>query len=44
MVKSKHLAEPFVFLITFVPLQVVRPHAPLIKFPDRKGVPRPNGQ
>uniref|UniRef100_A0A8C2GMF7 Mitochondrial ribosomal protein S36 n=1 Tax=Cyprinus carpio TaxID=7962 RepID=A0A8C2GMF7_CYPCA len=25
-------------------VQVVRPHAPLIKFPDRKGIPRPNVQ
>ncbi|XP_056320386.1 28S ribosomal protein S36, mitochondrial [Danio aesculapii] len=25
-------------------VQVVRPHAPLIKFPDRKGVSRPNVQ
>ncbi|TRY88885.1 hypothetical protein DNTS_021983 [Danionella cerebrum] len=23
-------------------VQVVRPHAPLIKFPDRKGIPKPN--
>ncbi|XP_051509120.1 alpha-ketoglutarate dehydrogenase component 4-like [Myxocyprinus asiaticus] len=25
-------------------VQVVRPHAPLIKFPDRKGFPSPNVQ
>ncbi|XP_051950258.1 alpha-ketoglutarate dehydrogenase component 4-like [Xyrauchen texanus] len=25
-------------------VQVVRPHAPLMKFPDRKGFPRPNVQ
>ncbi|XP_056585479.1 28S ribosomal protein S36, mitochondrial [Triplophysa dalaica] len=25
-------------------VQVVRPHAPLIKFPDRVGIPRPNVQ
>ncbi|KAI7798054.1 28S ribosomal protein S36, mitochondrial [Triplophysa rosa] len=25
-------------------VQVVRPHAPLIKFPDRMGIPRPNVQ
>ncbi|XP_026098718.1 28S ribosomal protein S36, mitochondrial-like [Carassius auratus] len=25
-------------------VQVVRPHAPLIKFPDRNGIPRPNVQ
>lgn len=25
-------------------VQVVRPHAPLIKFPNRKGMPRPNVQ
>ncbi|XP_062399331.1 28S ribosomal protein S36, mitochondrial [Sardina pilchardus] len=25
-------------------VQAVRPHAPLIKFPNRKGIPRPNVQ
>ncbi|XP_016412795.1 28S ribosomal protein S36, mitochondrial-like [Sinocyclocheilus rhinocerous] len=25
-------------------VQVVRPHAPLIKFPDRNGIPRPSVQ
>ncbi|XP_066499776.1 28S ribosomal protein S36, mitochondrial [Hoplias malabaricus] len=25
-------------------VQVVRPHAPLIKFPNRQGIPRPNVQ
>ncbi|RVE67994.1 hypothetical protein OJAV_G00087480 [Oryzias javanicus] len=25
-------------------IQAVRPHAPLIKFPDRQGIPRPNVQ
>ncbi|XP_065102735.1 alpha-ketoglutarate dehydrogenase component 4 [Paramisgurnus dabryanus] len=25
-------------------VQVVRPHTPLIKFPDRMGIPRPNVQ
>ncbi|XP_040897290.1 28S ribosomal protein S36, mitochondrial isoform X1 [Toxotes jaculatrix] len=25
-------------------IQVVRPHAPLIKFPNRQGIPKPNAQ
>lgn len=30
--------------LNFLCLQVVRPHAPLIKFPNRKDIAKPNGE
>uniref|UniRef100_A0A1A7X629 Mitochondrial ribosomal protein S36 n=1 Tax=Iconisemion striatum TaxID=60296 RepID=A0A1A7X629_9TELE len=36
---SSKMAAPTARLI-----QAVRPHAPLIKFPSRQGIPRPNAQ
>lgn len=32
------------FVCVCVCLQAVRPHAPLIKFPNRQGIARPDGE
>uniref|UniRef100_A0A3Q3SEP6 Mitochondrial ribosomal protein S36 n=1 Tax=Mastacembelus armatus TaxID=205130 RepID=A0A3Q3SEP6_9TELE len=41
---SKVSSKMAACLLSRVHLQAVRPHAPLIKFPNRQGLPRPNVQ